>query len=151
MPEWDREEVLQWIRTIPFFKEFTEDERRQIADLRTHLRTFHKNQTIVRQDDIDLSLFIILRGEVSLTKNERPHLKIIALKPGALFGEVSFVKPRSRLTNVIAETETIVLKMDGELFESLSQDIQGKIKDKVLQMLIRRLDEMNNALITYVR
>lgn len=151
MSEWDKTEMLEWIQKIPFFANFTQKEKEQLADLKSHVCAYGKNQVIIRQDDIDLSLFVLIRGEVYLTRSERPGVKIATLKSGAIFGEVSFLKPRSRPTNVVAVSEVLVLRMDGETLEKTTPALQGKIKDKIIEMLIFRLEEMNNALITYTR
>lgn len=151
MAEINGEEFLTLAKRLPFFKKFTDDELKEIWQYKNHIISYGKGKTIVRQNDIDLSLFVLIRGNVVLTKNEKPQVKIATLPQGSVFGEVSFLNPYARITNVVADTEVTVLKLDGEIFERLSPVVQGKIKDKVIEMLVNRLDKINNTLITYTR
>ena len=145
------DEILRYIQQIPAFAHFTEGEKAEVCRLKNLILSYRKGRTIVRQGDLDFSLFIIMRGDVSLTKTENPNLKITILKQGAIFGEVSFIRPRPRATNAVAETEVIAMKLNGEMLEKISTSVQGKIKDKIIQILIKRLDDINNAMITYSR
>lgn len=145
------EELLGYINQIPLFNDFTVEEKKEICKSRNSVVTYRKGQAIVRQGDMDFSLFVIMRGDVYLTKSEKPNFKITVLKRGAVFGEVSFINPRPRATNVIAATDVMVMKLDGELLEKAGSSVQGKIKDKVIEILIKRLDNINNAMITYAR
>lgn len=145
------EELLGYINQIPLFNDFTAEEKKEICKSRNSVVTYRKGQAIVRQGDMDFSLFVIMRGDVCLTKSEKPNFKITVLKQGAVFGEVSFIKPRPRATNAIADTDVMAMKLDGELLEKAGSSVQGKIKDKVIEMLIKRLDNINNAMITYAR
>jgi CRP-like cAMP-binding protein len=145
------EEFLALAKRLPFFKKFSDDELKEILQYKNHIISYSKGKTIVRQKDIDLSLFVLIRGNVALTKNEKPNVKIVTLPQGSVFGEVSFLNPTPRITNVVADNEVTVLKLDGEIFERLSPIVQGKIKDKVIEMLATRLDNINNTLITYTR
>lgn len=145
------EELLGYINQSPLFNDFTVEEKKEICKSRNSVVTYRKGQAIVRQGDMDFSLFVIMRGNVCLTKSEKPNFKITVLKEGAVFGEVSFINPRPRATNVIAATDVMVMKLDGELLEKAGSSVQGKIKDKVIEILIKRLDNINNAMITYAR
>lgn len=144
-------DFLALAKRLPFFKIFSEDEIKQILQFKNHVVHYSKGKVIVRENDIDLSLFVIIRGNVILTKNKKPQMKIATLAEGSVFGEVSFLNPLPRITNVVAATEVTVLKLNGEMFERLSPAIQGKIKDKVINILATRLDNINNTLITYTR
>ncbi|OGW22180.1 MAG: hypothetical protein A3K09_00595 [Nitrospinae bacterium RIFCSPLOWO2_12_FULL_47_7] len=145
------EELLGYIEQIPVFSDFTAEEKKELCESKNHLVAYRKGQAIVRQGDMDFSLFIIMRGNVFLTKTEKPDFKITTLKQRSVFGEISFNKPHPRATNVIAETDVTVMKLNGELLEKLSESAQGKIKNKIIEILIKRLDDINNAMITYAR
>lgn len=145
------EELLSQIELSPFFQDFTASVREEFCRNKNHVRYYTKGQTIIRQNDMDFSLYVIIRGRVFLTTNENPNLKINSLDKGSIFGEVSFVNPCPRITNVIAETDVTVIKLDGGALENLSVSAQGNIKDKIIRVLIKRLDEINIGLITYSR
>jgi len=50
---------------------------------------------------------------------------------------------------VIAKTKVTVLKIDGYLLKTLDPSILNKFKDHLLRILIKRLDEMNSAMVTF--
>lgn len=104
MAEINGEEFLALARRLPFFKNFLEDDIKQIWQFKNHIISYKKDNIIVRQNDIDLSLFVLIRGNVVLTKNDKPKVKIATLTQGSVFGEVSFLNPTPRITN-IAEPE----------------------------------------------
>ena len=46
--------------------------------------------------------------------------KVSKLKPGTLFGELSFVNRRPRSTTLLSEDEVSLIKMDGAMIERLN-------------------------------
>lgn len=147
----DKEQVLALMKKIHFFKEFTEEEKSGLASLKSQLVHYEPKAKIIREGEIDVSLFVLLKGTARVTCNELPRIDIIKLKPGAVFGEISFISKRPRSTNVIAEDKVLVLKMDGVLFDEISFEVQVKIKDKLVELLIQRLDDMNHVFIHHIR
>lgn len=99
---------------------------------------------VIREGEIESALFILLKGEVYINKTSRPHLKLAQLKPGDVFGEVAFVKNIARSANAVAETDTIVLKINGKVFEKLNAEIQNKFRARFMDILIDRLDNLNS-------
>ncbi len=147
----ERDETLRWIQEISFFDGFSPEEIQRISDFKNHILSYKQGQIIVRQNDTDLSLFILLQGSAVITKNEKPQRVLASLTVGSVFGEVSFINPRPRTTSVVAVTKSMVLKIDSEMFETLTPTAQGKIKDRIINMLINRLDGINNAILTNAR
>lgn len=151
MVKLDKEQVLALMKKIHFFKEFTEEEKSGLASLQSQLINYGPDERIIREGEIDISLFVLLKGTVRVTCNELPRIDIIKLKTGAVFGEISFISKRPRSTNVIAEDKVLVLKIDGVLFDEISFEVQVKIKDKLVELLIQRLDDMNHVFIHHIR
>lgn len=145
------EQIISLIDKIDFFSEFTQEEKKSVAGLKSNIQKFQPNEQIIKQAEADFSVFIILRGSVAITKNEHPDLVLNRLKPGDVFGEMSLLAKRLRSTNVIAEGETIALKIDGEYFEKLDLAVQNKFKDKFIEILIKRLDDMNESISKLLR
>jgi CRP-like cAMP-binding protein len=147
----EMEQILPLINKIDFFSGFTQEEKKLIAGLKNNIQRFHPNEKIIKQGEADFSVFILLKGSVSITKNEHPNLVLNKLKAGAVFGEMSLLAKRMRSTNVIAEGEVIALKIDGEYFDKIDLPMKDKFKDKFLDILIKRLDDMNEAIMKIVR
>lgn len=145
------EQILSLFDKIDFFSEFTQDEKKVIAGLKSNIQKFQPNEQIIKQGEADFSVFILLKGSVAITKNEHSDLVLNRLKSGNIFGEMSLLAKRMRSTNVTAEGEVITLKIDGEYFEKLDLAVQNKFKDKFIEILIKRLDGMNESLLKILR
>jgi serine/threonine-protein kinase len=145
------EQVLALFDKIDFFSEFTAEEKKVIGGLKSNIQKFQPNERIIKQGEADFSVFILLKGNVSITKNEHPDLTLNKLKAGDVFGEMSLLAKRLRSTNVIADSEVISLKLDGEHFDKIDPVIQNKFKDRFIEILIKRLDDMNEAIMKIVR
>ena len=145
------EQVLALFDKIDFFLEFTSEEKKVVAGLKSNIQKFQPNEQIIKQGEADFSVYIVLKGSVSITKNEHPNLVLNKLKAGAVFGEMSLLAKRMRSTNVTAEGEVIALKIDGEYFDKIDLPLQSKFKDKFLEILIKRLDDMNETILKIVR
>ncbi len=145
------EKALQLFEEIPFFKDFNREEKRFLASLNCSLIRCKPGEVILRQGEIDRSLFILLQGNVRVTKDHMPEMVLSTLKPGAVFGEISLVARYPRTTNVVADGDVGALKMDGEMIERLNPLLLNKIKNQLIEVLVRRLDEMNDQLMRLTR
>ena len=70
---------------------------------------------------------------------------------GEIFGEMSFFQKKPRRSNVVANDYVMVLKMDDDLFSKMPASIRDKIKNYFIELLIRRLDEMNSSIMNIAR
>lgn len=135
------------INNIPFFREFSQEQKKEIGALNNRINIYDPKATIVEQGGGDMSVFVLLKGEAIVTRNDLPRVVINTLTMGALFGEVSFLTKTPRTTNIIAKTEAKVLRLDSEMFTKLKNDTRDKLKDKFIEVLVSRISEMNSALV----
>jgi CRP/FNR family cyclic AMP-dependent transcriptional regulator len=80
------------------------------------MRPFTKNETIVRQGEMGLGLYLIAKGHVKVENEkggQRKHLK--DLGPGEVIGEMSLLdnKPRSATVTATEDTECVLLTRDS--------------------------------------
>src|SRR6266511_399823 len=80
------------------------------------MRPFTKNETIVRQGEMGLGLYLISKGRVKVENEkggQRKHLK--DLGPGEVIGEMSVLdnKPRSATVTATEDTECVLLTRDS--------------------------------------
>jgi len=80
---------------------------------------------------------------VAIVKNNPKEVTITKLKAGAIFGEIACVAKRKRTTSVIADGDVIALKIDTKNIDTLKPDIPTKLKDNLIEILVRRLETMN--------
>ena len=135
------------INNIPFFREFSHEQKKEIAALNNKVDVYKPKAVIVKEGGEDMAVFVLLKGEAIVTRNDLPRVVINTLTMGALFGEVSFLTKTPRTTNIISKTDTKVLRLDGEMFSKLKSDTRDKLKDKFIEVLVSRISEMNSALV----
>lgn len=155
----DNEQFLELIKDVSFFKDFSLEEKEYLASTECQVVRYFGSEAIISEGAIDSALYILLRGTVAITKNMstlsrtvKPRkAPITKLKPGSVFGEISLISRQPRTTNVSAEGETIVLRIDGDLLNSLNSKFVAKFQHRLIEILVKRLDDMNNQLIELTR
>ena len=145
------EKALELFKDIPFFAEFNNEEKRFLASLDCNLLSCNDGETIVREGDIDLSLFILLQGQVSVIRKSMNKGVLSRLEPGAVFGVNSVVRKQARSTSIVSDGKAIILKMDASLIDQLNPLLLNKIKNRLIELLLKRLDEMNDQLMNLAR
>lgn len=141
------QEILRLINNIPFFESFNLGERKEFAALSNQVVEYSDKTAIVKEGQTEMAVFIILKGEAIVTRNDLPKVTINTLTVGALFGEVSFLTKTPRTTNIFAKSNTRVLKLDQKLFDKLKPETCDKLKDKFIAVLVNRISEMNTSLV----
>jgi CRP-like cAMP-binding protein len=145
----DQSALREWMDTNHFFKFMTSDERAQLFAYRDHWKFFKAGESVVKVGDADYGFFVIVKGTFSVIKPE--DIFLAHLNPGDIFGEISMKSKRKRTSNVIADEEGIVLRVDELILEKISPGLQLKIKNQVIEVLLRRLDDLNQRLIKLTR
>ncbi len=59
---------------------------------------------------------------------------------------MSWVSGKPRQSNVIANEEVTAIEMDRDFFDRIKPEMSNKIKDHLIGLLIKRLDNMNEAI-----
>ena len=140
----DWEKIVDIVKRLEFFKEFSLQEKKKVVDFRTHLYVYEKDEYLIKDGSTDTSFYILLKGSVNVYKKNKDH-PLATLKVGDSFGEIAFLNGPQRTANVIANETVIVLKVDRSMFDRLDFQIKDKFKDNFIKKLIERLDNMNNA------
>ncbi len=93
---------------------------------------------IVREDEPGLGFFMLVQGEVKITKRGR---LLNVLRNGECFGEMSYIKGRDtpRAATVESLTEVIVAGFDSRLEHNLSNTCQLHLARALLNSLVDRL------------
>lgn len=139
--------LLEMINAMPIFRCFSESEKKTISQMDHKLVEFKKGDTILREGDQSRSLFVLLKGNVLITKTANDaNIRLSKLTPGEIFGEMSLFTETSRRTNVIANDNGMALKIDDDFLQKLDAPSQNKIKDYLICVLIQRLDQMNDSI-----
>lgn len=137
------------IENMPAFREFSGKELCKFADMNHSITEFKRGETIIKEGDSFTSIYIILKGSVKIVKRTEGHtIRLARLNPGEIFGEMSFFSDKRRHCDAIAGENVQVLKMDEEFFEKARPSIKDKLKNYFIELLIERLDTMNESLIS---
>jgi CRP-like cAMP-binding protein len=135
-----------------FFNDLNEDEKNSLASLNGYILQFEPFVKIVNEGEVDKAFYIILEGKVSLTKNRPPEITVAQLIPGGIFGDITLRGKKPRANSISSDDDVVILKIDRHLIDQeLDPVLANKIKDQVIDLLVRRLDEMNNKLVGFVR
>jgi CRP-like cAMP-binding protein len=134
------------IPKFPVFDDFTEEEIQELFGVDEVLLNYHDGEFIIKQGESGSALFVLIEGEVGITKSQAPKIELNRLKPGTIFGESPLITNSTRLTNVIARREVAVLKLDAERFKALNPAIVNKFQARLNKLLVLRLNTMNDHL-----
>lgn len=137
---------------LTFFNELSKKEKMSLAELEDYIFQVGPMEKILNEGSVDDAFYILLEGKVSVTKNKPPEITMAQLVPGAIFGEITLKGQKLRTSSIVADDDAVALKIDRPLINrELDPVLANKIKDQVIELLVRRLDEMNNKLVGFVR
>jgi len=139
--------LIENMNRIDFFTSFSDSEKREIVATHTPVCVFGKNELIIEEGTDDTCFYILLTGSARATKND-VSLPFAEYGPGDSFGEISFLTGVPRTCEIIAKEVSIAVRIDKETLEDLKIEIREKIKDRIIENLVERLRNMNNAFIT---
>lgn len=132
-------QLKELFQRIDFFSGLDDKILRKLADAAV-TRQYGKDEVIVRQGEMGLGLYIIVRGRVKVEREQpgSPPIKVAELGPEQFFAEMSIVdnKPRSATVSTMEDTECLLLTRDS--FVSLMQKYP-EIPIRVAKLLADRL------------
>ena len=137
--------LLEMIGDIPLFKNFSEEEKKAFAKMDHSMQAFNKGDAIIKEGEHYTSLYLLVRGTAQVTR-EGYDSPVAVLKAGSVFGEISFLTRRARQSNVIANENSLAIKIDDAFFAKLDPAMRDNIKNYLIELLANRLDSMNEAL-----
>ena len=125
---------------IPLFSELNEQE---LQSLLSHIQsqTFPEGSLVCREGEGGDSLFVISRGEVSITKQmpEGREVRVRNLRDGDFFGEFGFFIDQKRHATVRAITECEILEISRntlnkmiEIHPRLNEVLQDLFRERIL-------------------
>lgn len=105
------------LASVPLFSPLTADERTALIAVARPVQ-YAAGETVVRQGQDGKSLFIVRRGEASVTLAGTTG-EVARLRGGDVFGEMSLLTGEARNATVTAATDCDVLEIDAEGFRSV--------------------------------
>ncbi|MBF0187999.1 MAG: cyclic nucleotide-binding domain-containing protein [Magnetococcales bacterium] len=141
--------MMHLMDRIPFFSAFTEEEKRSLVEEQVScFANYDKGGYLTREGEQDRALFILIKGRARVFKRADPDHPITTLEPGSVFGEISFLTGQSRTTDIVAIEDLLVFKVDDpSILARMDLSLQLKIKDKMIEVLVSRLEHANRTVI----
>ena len=130
-------ELLSYIKDLPFFCTFTENQIDQILSA-CDLVKVEKGETIIQEGEIDDSFYILISGQVVVKTGKK---RLAVLEKGQCFGEMAYLTGEARTATIITKEECILLKISSTLLNGLSEDIQLLFFKNFTQTIIERLSK----------
>lgn len=154
-PTTKEKEINAILKENILFQDLTKKQLKFVANI-VHLRKYRKDETIFRQGEIGVGMYIILQGAVDITVEEnqapeashRQEVVMTKLGPGDFFGEISLVEEGGRRSATAAAKDktTLIGFFKPDLLEILERNPAAgvKITLRLGEVLGRRLRETND-------
>jgi CRP/FNR family cyclic AMP-dependent transcriptional regulator len=141
--------LYEMIKEMPIFEKFSDKEKKAFAKMEHTLCEFRQGDIILKDGERLTSIFLLVKGSVLISKtiNDAP-IRLAKLRPGEIFGEMSFFSHRSRQSNVIANEDVLAIRIDDKFFKNAKPGIKDKINSYFIEVLVNRLDAMNDSIMT---
>ncbi len=142
---------VELLRKVDLFSALKQREIKSLAKFCVE-RLFEEGQTLVKQGDSGLGLYILVSGKVKIMKKTSTgeELEIAVLGPGDFFGEMTVLDSSPRSANVIALEETRCLLLTAWEFKARLEE-RPEIALKVLPVVVSRFRETNEKLLALSR
>ncbi|MCX7944572.1 MAG: cyclic nucleotide-binding domain-containing protein [Deltaproteobacteria bacterium] len=131
-------EKVLFLKEVSLFRNISSERLAKIATITKEIE-FSKGERIINEGDEGDSLFIIVEGFVNILKGRETIAK---LGPKDFFGEMAILDSEPRSASVVADSETICLKISREDFTEILID-EHEIMLAIIKSLVQRLRQSN--------
>lgn len=135
---------LQIIKNIKFFDSFSKEDLDAIVNF-IEVKNYSRGQLIVDLNEVNTSLYFLLKGSVLVSLHEKPISKISTF--GEIFGEMSISGAKSSFAKIICDERSSLLVFNFLGIHELSarnRDYLEKLVYKSFaEVLAKRLNKAN--------
>ncbi len=138
--------MLDELRQIPLFADLSEEDLEQLYKMAETV-SIPAGQLVLREGDPGDSLYVVLAGELEVTKRQGSQDVLLALyKPGQFFGEMALLEQAPRSASVRTLQESRLLMISQAAFQTLLS-CSPSAPLKILHTVTSRLRSTESALI----
>lgn len=125
--------------TIPLFSDLPKNAFILLME-QMHMRSALPGETVIREGDVDDSMFIISHGQVKVTKTTETGSELVLahLGDGTFFGEMALLSESPRTASVIAEEETLLFEVSRSVLDGVVQSFPS-VRGILLKFYRQRL------------
>ena len=135
---------FNFMRKMKFFADFSDTEIWETLDISRNL-TMGTGKTIIEEGKIGNNLFIIISGEVVVSKNGK---EINRMKEGECFGEIGYLDEvrHLRSSSVTATTALELIEIEGKSLRKASDSLQSRFSKTLLIQLVAQMRNTDQLL-----
>jgi signal transduction histidine kinase len=138
--------MLDELRKIPLFADLSEEDLEQLYQMAETV-SVPAGELVLQEGDQGDSLFVVLSGELEVTKRQGSQDVLLALyKPGQFFGEMALLEQAPRSASVRTLQESRLLVVSQVAFQTLLS-CSPSAPMKILHTVTSRLRSTESALI----
>jgi CRP-like cAMP-binding protein len=134
------------LQTTSMFREFTAQELDQFLDLLDPV-TAKAGEVVVHQDEHGDSMYIVVEGECRVVHHKGGnYVELAVLRGGDFFGELALVDEGPRSADVVAVTDTALLKITQAIIAAVAgvyPSAAFKLLVAIGRILVDRLRQTN--------
>ena len=138
-------ERFSLLRTLPFFREFPENELWEVMKISKWAK-FKPDTALIKEGDQGDSFYVLAGGYVRVTRGKRT---LSVLTAGDCFGEMSYLAHKGdphRSATVTTTSDAIVMKIRAEDLRGASLSCRRLFDERFLNTLVERLENANQQL-----
>lgn len=132
---------IELLKKCALFSSLSPDEF-HLVQTKITIRNFKKNEVILREEDTNQFMYIVIEGEVKVvqTTEKGKEILITMHRQNDFFGELSLLDGKTAPATIYATNNSVIAIVSKEEFYSLIRS-QVKVLDNLLRMLCARLRE----------
>jgi serine/threonine-protein kinase len=130
-------DVVDFVHHLKFFQSFSEDQVKEIVSL-SHIIKVEKGKIIVSQGEIDDTFYIIMSGDAKVKISNE---EIASIGTGDCLGEMALIGGQTRVADVVADTDCILLKISSSLLDNASDSVKHLFFKNFAITLVHRLSD----------
>lgn len=125
--------------TIPLFSDLPKNAFIQLLE-QMHMRSVLPDEVVIREGDVDDSMFIVSTGRVKVTKTTEAGTEMVLaqLGDGTFFGEMALLSESPRTASVIASEETLLFEVSRDVLAGVVKNFPS-VKHILLRFYRQRL------------
>ncbi len=123
-----------WLGSVPFFRDFSEDELGEVASLGNRVEA-EDGAELTDQGRFGDVCYVIVEGSANVLMNGE---YVATVSSGSMVGEMAILEHRPRNATVVAEGEMVLVAFTTQDFRSMLER-SPSANEKVLSMLNARM------------
>ena len=125
--------------TIPLFSDLPKNAFIQLLE-QMRMRSVLPGEVVIREGDVDDSMFIVSHGKVKVTKTSEKGSEVILAQigDGAFFGEMALLSEAPRSASVISVEETLLFEVSRDVLNQVVSNFPS-VKNILLKFYRQRL------------